>query len=174
MALVSLEEAVTSPTNDRLRRSFDYEADVASIAMARRDVSEFVIERFRLAEAGPAEAVDWFIERLRLVVSELCSNAVEAAPRHRFGVEIAIDDAGDIGGPEDPRTRRPVGVTCSVTNRRSGDPTSTEVRFGVTPDMLAEGGRGLVIVDALADRAWAEHTAEATVVTAQLRLIADH
>lgn len=149
---------MTSPTDDRVRRSFAYAADVEAIALARREVSDFVIEQLRSEGPRSGEEVRWLVDRLGLVVSELCSNAVEAAPGRWFQVGITIVDSAEAAG-----------VTCSVTNPHTrGD--SRVLRFGDVPDAMAERGRGLVIVDGLADRTWVEQTSDLTVVTSELRL----
>jgi len=39
---------------------------------------------------------------------------------------------------------------------------------------MADRGRGLIIVDGLADRTWVERTPDLTIVTSELWLAADH
>lgn len=160
---------MTSPHDDRLRRSFDYEADAESIARARRDVSEFVVGRFRSADDEPSDELRWLVERLALVVSELSANAVAAAPGQWFRVGIMIDTATD-GSADRPAPR----VTCCVTNPHTGDDAPVP-RFGAVPDALAERGRGLVIVDGLADQTpRVDRSADTTEVIVELGLSANH
>lgn len=156
---------MTSPSDDREFRSFDYAADLESIATARNDAAGFVIESLNVDESS-GERVKLLVEQLRLIVSELCSNAIDAAPGRWFRVEIAVDD----GEPSNGQPGRPYGVSCSVTNPADNDRKS--LRFGVAPDLLAERGRGLMIVDGLADRTWAEQTPDSTIVTAELSVAA--
>lgn len=158
---------MTSRTDDREFRSFDYAADVESIAMARNDAAGFVMESLKVDESS-GEPVHLLVDQLRLVVSELCSNAIDAAPGRWFRVEIAVDD----GEPSNGQPGRPYGVSCSVTNPADDD--RKNLRFGVAPDLLAERGRGLMIVERLADRTWAEQTPDATIVTAELSVAASH
>lgn len=157
---------MTSPTDDRLCRTFDYAADADSIALARRDTALFVIEKLATTVTGSPDQVRWLIERLRLIVSELCTNAVEAAPGEWFRVDISIDDEVDVDGSSADRSGR---VTCTVTN-----PDAAEGRyvleFEATPDPLAERGRGLLIVGGLANRARAVSSEGKMVVTAELDL----
>ncbi|MDH3299954.1 MAG: hypothetical protein OES24_05555 [Acidimicrobiia bacterium] len=61
----------------------------------------------------------------------------------------------------------------SMPNPHTGD-ASRVLRFGDVPDAMADRGRGLIIVDGLADRTWVERTPDLTIVTSELWLAADH
>lgn len=94
-------------------------------------------------------------ERAELVLSELASNAVQAAPGNPFKLRLALADDGSLelavtsqthsGGPPPPREWGPANV-------------------------LAPSGRGLMIVDQLAEKVDIERPAvDTVVVTATLR-----
>ena len=150
---------MTSPTDDRLRRRFEYEADADSVAAARRDASQFVMAHLGSPD-GEDERLPLLVERLAVVVSELSSNAVEAVPGRRFRVEIAVSIVANGPAPT---------VACAVTCPRSG----TEPAIPTAgPDPLAERGRGLAIVEALSDRCRIETTPDELTVTAELDMTA--
>ncbi|HEU5084165.1 MAG TPA: ATP-binding protein [Acidimicrobiales bacterium] len=123
-------------------------ADTAVIADARAMLHGWLAD----AGVGDREVVD----DLSVVLSELVANAVEASP-HDGSVVV--------------RTQLEEGtVVLSVVN---------DVREWVTPaerwdldDPLRPGGRGLLIVSALADDVTVQHDIEddCTVVTARLRV----
>lgn len=157
---------MSSSTDDRPHRGFDYAADVGSVATARRDVSAFVTEHFARSRPDLDDRLPDLLEPLILVVSELCSNAVEATPGLWFRVEITIEESNDEVGPA---SQSMTGVICSVINDDSGGELNIE-RFGAAVDPLADRGRGLVIVGAVADGYRVEQLAGTTVVTAELSL----
>jgi anti-sigma regulatory factor (Ser/Thr protein kinase) len=77
------------------------------------------------------------VERAELVVSELCSNAMEAGPGHPIDVSLARTVPGS--------------ATITVANTTLGTVPPPSGLWGpVSP--LAPRGRGLAIVEALADR----------------------
>jgi anti-sigma regulatory factor (Ser/Thr protein kinase) len=121
----------------------------------------------------PDDVVGWLVERLAVVVSELCSNAVEAAPGRWFRVDIVIDPnpAANVGLVRDDEAvgRRPLTVRCSVTNPAADVGLGT-LPFGTPRDPAARRGRGLLIVDGLSDRCRAERISDTMVVTAELSL----
>ncbi len=134
--------------------------------MARRDAAEFTLEHLPVADDGPPESVRGLIERLLLVVSELATNAVEAAPGLWFRLEIAIEERAEpVARPDRPSFK----AVCTVTNPVA-DEEPGPLRFGAVPEPLAERGRGLLIVDELADRCRHERTRSNTIVTAELFL----
>ncbi len=77
-------------------------------------------------------------DRAVLLASELCSNAVEAGPDRPLDLGLAL-----IAGP-------PLGAVIAVTNTTLGDVPPPSERW-VPASPLAPRGRGLAIVDALAD-----------------------
>ena len=165
---------MSSPTDNRLCRSFDYEAVVESVAAARRDSTQFLFEQFRSLRTASDNAVGWLVERLAVVVSELCCNAVEAAPGRWFRVDIIIDpdpaaNAGPARDDEGDVGRRPLTVRCSVTDPAANVELGT-LPFGAPPDPAARRGRGLLIVDGLSDRCRVERISDTLVVTAELSL----
>lgn len=94
-------------------------------------------------------------ERAALVVSELAANAVQAAPGRRYQVRAAWD-----GGH----------MVVTVHNATDGDRPPVRSTWGQV-DALAPRGRGLAIVDALADRVdVAERGDGSIVITARLRV----
>ena len=159
---------MTSPTDDRLRRSFDYAADIESIAAARADARRFVRDQLMATAAGADDEVERLIERLRLIVSELTSNAVEAAAGQWVRVEVTIE----VHGAGAAMSGRRAGLTCTVTNPAADD-NRPVLTVGAVPDPLAERGRGLVIVGRLADRVRADRRDGVTAVTAELDLVTD-
>jgi anti-sigma regulatory factor (Ser/Thr protein kinase) len=105
----------------------------ASVRTARLHAVE------RLEAIGVAAEV---IERVAMVVSELCANAVAArsaaGPDESFRVELVVDDD-------------PLRVRCAVSSPGRVDDLPPRERWGPS-DVLAVSGRGLALVDAVADR----------------------
>lgn len=103
--------------------------ELAAVSGARRRVDGW-LEGWGASAAVRQDAA--------LVVSELCTNAVEAAPRHRIGVHVRFDGDGDqiLLAVENP------GSIDAIPDPGAWRPTSPS----------ATGGRGLMIVAALADR----------------------
>lgn len=93
-------------------------------------------------------------ERAALVVSELAANAVQAAPGRRFEVRAHWDHAH---------------VVVAVRNPTDGDLPPQRATWGPV-DALAPRGRGLAIVDALADGVDVVAHGDEVVVTARLRV----
>lgn len=96
-------------------------------------------------------------ERAALVVSELAANAVQAAPGRRFDVGARWD-----GGH----------VVVTVRNATDGDRPPHRDAWGPV-DALAPRGRGLAIVDALAEGVQIDDDGTDVVVTARLRVDGD-
>ncbi len=76
------------------------------------------------------------VERARLLVSELTSNAVQAAPDEPYQLTASVDQ--DV-------------LVVEVRNRGDVEDLPAEGRWKLE-DVLAARGRGLSIVEALADR----------------------
>lgn len=76
-------------------------------------------------------------ETLRLLASELITNAVEHSGSTTIGLEVAST---------------PVGVTVIVTDDGDGDEIDGSAPGRVDPAVPVEHGRGLYIVERLADR----------------------
>ena len=101
------------------------------LAAVRADVARWFADRGFSADT---------VERAVLVVSELCSNAVEAGPGHPIDVRLT-----PTAGPPRPR------AVIAVTNTTLGDIPPPREQWAPA-DPLAPRGRGLAIVDALADQ----------------------
>lgn len=93
-------------------------------------------------------------ERAALVVSELAANAVQAAPGRPFEVDARWDAAH---------------VVVTVRNATDGERPPRRSSWGPV-DALAPRGRGLAIVDALADGVAVDDDGGDVVVSARLRL----
>jgi anti-sigma regulatory factor (Ser/Thr protein kinase) len=94
-------------------------------------------------------------ERAELVLSELASNAVQAAPGNPFRLRLALAGDGTLV----------LAVTSQTHN--GGPPPQRE--WGPA-NVLAPSGRGLMIVDQLAEKIDVERPAvDTVVVTATLR-----
>lgn len=106
-----------------------YEAVTASIRLVRRSVTGY------LSGHGVDPST---IERVTLALSELCTNAVEAADGvpQSFRVEAEVTGGGD--------------VRCLVANRASLRDLPAPEDWGPT-DPMAPRGRGLAIVRSVAD-----------------------
>ena len=134
-----------------LRR--DYQGDFATLRSARHEVVEF------LAQHGADEETT---ERAALIVSELTSNAIQASPGSVYNVEVVrVDDAAAI----------------SVRNRPDGrfPPPREQWRRAEQTSLkeLSPRGRGLAIVESLADELTIEHDGDVVIVTARLRIDVD-
>jgi anti-sigma regulatory factor (Ser/Thr protein kinase) len=129
----------------------DYDGDLATLRTVRRDVTEW------LAELG---ADDETKERAALVVSELTSNAVQAAPGRTYNLQVTRLDDGS--------------AAISVRNRPIGSrPPARELwrpAPATPPRKLLPRGRGLAIVDSLSEDVTVEHLGDDVVVTARVRV----
>jgi anti-sigma regulatory factor (Ser/Thr protein kinase) len=129
----------------------EYEGDLATLRSARRDVVEWLTRH-----GADDEAKD----RAALIVSELTSNAIQAAPGSRYALQVARVD------------RRTAAI--SVRNHpRGGRPPARELwraPSGLPPEKMATRGRGLAIVDSLSEEVTVEDDGDAVVVTARVRL----
>lgn len=103
-----------------------YAGETASLNTARLDVDRW------LQESAGGQATR---DAVALVVSELATNAVQAAPGHDFEVRASL-------GTDH--------VLVGVTNAFTGEEPPPRSQWG-PDDVLAARGRGLAIVAAVAD-----------------------
>jgi len=135
-----------------LRR--DFEGQLKTLHTAWRDVELWLDER---------AADDATKERAVLIVSELCSNAIQNSGGRPYKLEVVeVDDAHaaisvrnhPLDSLPPPReTWRPVGE--------------------VSLKQLSLRGRGLAIVDSLSEELTIEHRVDELIVTAILRIVID-
>jgi|GEM_PF-1589970 len=129
----------------------EYEGELVTLRAARRAVSDW------LAGLG---ADDDTRERAALIVSELSSNAIQAAPGRTYTLQLAQVDDGC--------------ATISVRNRPTGSVPPARESWRREPATqlrnLLPRGRGLAIVDSLAEDVTVEHHGEDVVVTARIRI----
>jgi anti-sigma regulatory factor (Ser/Thr protein kinase) len=93
-------------------------------------------------------------ERAELIVSELASNAVQAAPGTPYRVRVAVDSDES--------------VTIALTSEGSDGGPPPRALWGPS-SVFAETGRGLLVVDQLSDNVRVQRpTAGQVVVTATL------
>ncbi len=132
----------TSATMDR-----EYAGEASTLRAARRDVVNW------LSECG---ADGQTIERASLITSELATNAIQAAPGQPYQLRAS--------------TVEPNAASLSIRNRTSngGPPPRADWR---PVDDLALRGRGLSIVESLADEVTVELDDDEVVVTAWFRMI---
>jgi serine/threonine-protein kinase RsbW len=120
------------PKPARGSESFEFPAELASLPRLRRLVRDFLAQQSIVGEER---------DQVVLVAHELAANAVEHGSEHGhpFSVEIRVD--GDA-----------VVIRITAPHPRSGRVQVTQ------PEEFAERGRGMIIVDALAD--WSEHSTD--------------
>lgn len=118
-------------TNSLDRSSFreQFDSVTSSVRVVRRSVAGFLFAR------GVDSST---IDRVTLALSELCTNAVEAAD----GVPQSFRVEADVTGDGD--------VRCLVANRASLGDLPAPDRWGPS-DPMAARGRGLAIVRSVAD-----------------------
>ena len=132
----------------RPARSGTYEGETATLNVARHDVDEW------LEAAGIGDAIR---RSVALVVSELATNAVQAAPAHAYDVHVEFTTDSSIA----IRVRNDI-VTTTVPERADWHPV----------DQLAARGRGLSVVDHLADSVDVDESdADTVTVTALMRVV---
>ena len=143
---------MSSSTDDRPGAFHrEYQGGVATLRSARRDVVEW------LTHLGAGQETK---DRAALIVSELTSNAIQAAPGSAYQLQVArIDEQS---------------AAISVSNRQiSGLPPAPHRWRAPTEVPLREiplRGRGLAIVDSLSEEVTVEHNGESVIVTARLRI----
>ena len=129
----------------------EYEGDLVTLRAARAAVIDW------LARLG---ADDDTTERAALIVSELSSNAVQAAPGRTYSLQIARLDDGS--------------ARISVRNPPAGSQPPARESWRPEPAAqlrnLLPRGRGLAIVDSLSEDVTVEHHGDDVVVTARVRI----
>jgi anti-sigma regulatory factor (Ser/Thr protein kinase) len=132
-----------------LRRVYD--GDLRTLHAARRDVVDW------LTVQGADEGTK---ERAALIVSELCSNAIQNSPGSAYEMEVIRfgDDCAAISVRNRPTEKLP---PPRELWRPVGDLSLKE---------LSLRGRGLAIVDSLSEEVTIEHLGDELVVTARLRI----
>jgi anti-sigma regulatory factor (Ser/Thr protein kinase) len=128
-----------------------YEGNLVTLRTARRDVADW------LSELG---ADDETKERAVLVVSELTSNAIQAAPGRTYALQVTRLDDGS--------------AAISVRNQPIGSRPPARELWRPAPETplrkLLPRGRGLAIVDSLSEDVTVEHLGDDVVVTARVRI----
>lgn len=131
-----------------------YDGDLTTLRTARHDVVDW------LAKHGADEDTR---DRAALIVSELTSNAIQAAPGSSYSLQVDRVDGR--------------WAVISVRNRPiNGLPPPRErwvTPTGVPLRELSVRGRGLAIVDSLSEEVTVEQEGDAVVVTARLRIDVD-
>ena len=137
LLVLGVESRVRTTRTDERTVHVELGSRADAALLARRAIAE-------LAGALPDEAV----EELKLLATEMVTNSVKhAAVDGAIGLELRID--GDV-------------VQLAVTDSGAGF-----VPLAASPDPEAEAGRGLFIIDALADR-WGVDGGASTRVWAEL------
>lgn len=125
----------------------EYAGHTVTLRSARRDVVDWLAE---------CEADGDTIERASLIVSELASNAIQAAPGVPYQLRLV--------------TANPDAVELSIRNRTGGGVPPPRGKWRPV-DELAIRGRGLSIVDALSDELTVEVVGDEVIVTALFPVI---
>ena len=129
----------------------DYEGDLVTLRAARRAVIEWL---------GGLGADNDTRERGALIVSELASNAIQAAPGRTYSLQLALEDHGS--------------ASISVRNHPTGTLPPARDSWRPQPATqvhhLAPRGRGLAIVDSLSEDVTVEQHGHDVVVTARVRI----
>ena len=132
--------------NSQLVLFREYRGVTETLRQARSDVGDWLAER----HMGPD-----LRERAELIVSELASNAVQAAPGTPYSVRVAIESDES--------------VSIALTSHGSNGGPPPRALWGPS-SVLAETGRGLLVVDQLSENVRVQRpTAGQIVVTATLR-----
>ena len=131
-----------------------YEGDLRTLHTARRDTVEW------LADQGADEGTR---ERAALIVSELCSNAIQNSS-NEYVLEVSRLDVGS--------------ASISVRNRPIDRLPPPREQWRPPGDVslreLSLRGRGLAIVDSLSEEMTIEHDGDELVVTARLHIDVDY
>lgn len=132
----------------------EYEGDLATLRTARRDVVAWLTHH-----GADQETKD----RAALIVSELTSNAIQAAPGSKYNLNVARVDQQC--------------AAISVRNRPTNGFPPARKHWRRPAELplrqLSLRGRGLAIVDSLSVDVTVEHDGDAVVVTALLRIDAE-
>lgn len=134
---------MNSSPADEAATEFAYSATAASVAVARSDALLW------LNRTGVEDVADR--DRVVLAVSELASNAVEATAQEPIVIEYRLHKSS---------------VLVSVCNNSANSSPPPRALWG-PDDPLAARGRGLEIVDALADHLDIEKSGSSIRVTAE-------
>ena len=118
----------------------EYEGTSRTLRIARTEVVGCLSER------GVDEDLR---ERAELVLSELATNAVQAAPGNPFSLQLALGGDGTL--------------VMALTSRTHNGGPPPHREWG-PENVLAPSGRGLMIVDQLADYVHVERPAVDTVI----------
>jgi anti-sigma regulatory factor (Ser/Thr protein kinase) len=128
----------------------EYDGDLVTLRAARAAVIDW------LAGLG---ADDDTRERAALIVSELSSNAIQAAPGRTYSLQVRLDDGC---------------ATISVRNSPTGSRPPARESWRPEPATqlrnLLPRGRGLAIVDSLSEDVTVEHHGDDVVVAARVRI----
>jgi len=129
----------------------EYKGDLATLRSARRDVVEW------FSRQGVDEETK---DRAALIVSELTSNAIQAAPGLPYHLQVTRVD------------HESASITVRNQPTRGLPPARQEWRAPSELPLreLALRGRGLAIVDSLSEEVTVEHDGRTVVVTARLRI----
>ena len=129
----------------------DYDANLRTLHTARHDVIEW------FAGIGADEATE---ERAALIVSELCSNAIQNSTDSPYNLQVArVDDSHvEITVRNHPNERLPP----ARENWRPREELSLRE--------LSLRGRGLAIVDSLSEDVTIEHLGDELTVTARIEI----
>jgi anti-sigma regulatory factor (Ser/Thr protein kinase) len=134
---------------NRLVLDCEYDGSTSTLRAARNDVVGCLKAHVKDQDLQ---------ERAELVVSELASNAVQAAPGSAYGLRISLVDDGS--------------VVMAVTSSSERMPPPREAWGPAT--LLAARGRGLLIVGSLSDHVDVAQPAEGTIVVTATFLAAPH
>ncbi len=134
-----------------LRRVYD--GDLRTLHVARTEVVDWL---------SAHDADEGTKERAALIVSELCSNAIQNSPATTYSLEVVLldDTAAAISVRNRPGDKLP---PPRETWRPAGD---------LSLKQQSLRGRGLAIVDSLSEDVTVEHLGGELVVTARLHI--DH
>jgi anti-sigma regulatory factor (Ser/Thr protein kinase) len=122
-----------------------YEGTTGTLRVARNDIVEC------LKDHVPDEDIH---ERAQLVVSELATNAIQAAPGAAYSLRVSVGADGS--------------VIMTVTSTTENDAPPPRHQWGPAHP-VAVRGRGLLIVDKLTDEVDVEQADGTIVVRARLR-----
>ena len=130
-----------------------YSAGPEAVSEARNEASGVVSRHVQSGNGRSESDVSDLVDRIRSVLSELCTNAVEAAPGQWFEVEVALTDDG---------------VRCVVTNPGYLGALRPPGRLPEDDGALAARGRGLQIVEHLSNGVTVRQVGDRVVATATL------
>jgi anti-sigma regulatory factor (Ser/Thr protein kinase) len=124
----------------------DYDGEAATLRIARRDV---------LAWLAAHGAGDDTKQRAALIVSELATNALQASPGQPYSIQVVLIDGGC--------------AAIRVRNHTSGALPPRRENWKLA-DQASLRGRGLAIVESLAEEVTVDHNSNEVVISARIRL----